>query len=345
MWKFEYVWMFALLPLPLFVWWWAPVYRTQAPAVRMPFFHEMADAAGEKPARGGVRLRRAALLRLLMPLMWLLLLAAAARPVFVEPPITQELPTRDMMLAIDLSGSMATRDFVDPSGVRTDRLTAVKRVVADFVAQRKSDRIGLVVFGDAAYPQAPFTLDHAAVQTLIDHMQVGMAGQRTAIGDAIGLTVKLMDDSSARDKVMILLTDGNDTSSAIPPDRAAAIAHDHQLTIHTIGIGDPGTAGEDHVDLDALAHIADLTGGKAFHARGDQQELAAVYATLDRMTPRKVRREIYRPQREFYWVPLAAAVVLLVLYHASALAIALLRASVSHRRGVPFDVVGARDGN
>ena len=332
MWKFDFPWMFALLPLPLFVWWLVPAYRTTASAVRVPFFHEMAHAAGEKPAPGGVRLRRNWLQRLLMPLLWTLLVIAAAKPVYVEAPIVREEPARDLMLAIDLSGSMATRDFVNAAGERMDRFSAVRRVVSDFIAKRKGDRIGLVVFGDAAYPQAPLTLDHVAVQVLLDQMQIGMAGPRTAIGDAIGLTVKLMTNSQAQEKVLILLTDGNDTSSAIPPERAAEIAKSHKLVVHTIGIGDPDTTGEDKVDLDALARISSITDGRSFRALGRQQDLADVYATLDKLTPEKVKREIYRPQRDFYWVPVAAAVSIFALYHVLALLIAVLRAPRAPRR-------------
>ncbi|MFM0300510.1 VWA domain-containing protein [Paraburkholderia sediminicola] len=345
MWKFDFPWLFALLPLPLFVWWLVPAYRTRASAVRMPFFHEMAQAAGEKPAPGGVRLRRNWLQRLLLPLLWVLLVIAAANPVYVEAPIVREEPARDLMLAIDLSGSMATRDFVDAAGVRMDRLTAVKRVVSDFIAKRKGDRLGLVVFGDAAYPQAPLTLDHAAVQVLLDQMQIGMAGPRTAIGDAIGLTVKLMANSPAPEKVLILLTDGNDTSSAIPPERAAEIAKDHKLVIHTIGIGDPDTTGEDKVDLDALARISSITGGRAFRALGRQQDLADVYATLDKLTPEKVKREIYRPQRDFYWVPAGLAVGIFALYHVLALLIAVLRAPRRERPPERVAIAEARRGN
>ncbi|CAB3787437.1 hypothetical protein LMG28688_02468 [Paraburkholderia caffeinitolerans] len=327
MWKFDFPWAFALLPLPLLVWWLWPAYRSRAQAVRVPFFHEMAGAAGERPAPGGVRLRRNWIQRLMAPLLWCLLLVAAAKPVYVEPPVTHDSPGRDLMLAIDLSQSMATRDFVSSAtGERMDRLTAVKRVVADFIRKRTQDRIGIVVFGQAAYPQAPLTLDHDAVLTLLDQMQIGMAGARTAIGDAIGLTVKLMDKSPAQQKVLILLTDGNDTASAIPPENAAFIAKGHQLVIDTIGIGDPSATGEDRVDLDALERIATTTGGRAFRALGNQEELADVYATLDRITPVAVKHEVYRPQRDFYWVPLGAGVLLLALYHAMALAIALLRA-------------------
>jgi Ca-activated chloride channel family protein len=326
MWKFDFPWAFLLLPVPLLVWWLAPAYRTTASAVRMPFFHEMADAAGEKPAPGGVRLRSNWLQRVMKPLLWVLLVTAAARPVYVEAPVTHEEPARDLMLAIDLSQSMSTRDFVSAaSGERMDRLTAVKHVVADFVAKRKGDRIGLVVFGQAAYPQAPLTLDHASVLVLLNQMQIGMAGPRTAIGDAIGLTVKLMDNSPATDKVLILLTDGNDTASAIPPEQAAQIAKGHKLVIDTIGIGDPEATGEDRVDLDALQRIADITGGRAFHALGKEEDLVEVYQTLDRITPEKVKREIYRPQRDFFWIPLAGAVIVFTLYHCLALLIAMLR--------------------
>lgn len=348
MWKFDFPWMFALLPLPVLVWWLVPAYRATAMAVRVPFFHEMAQAAGEKPAPGGVRLRRHWLLRLLLPVLWILLVTGAAKPVFVEPPIVRDEPARDLMLAIDLSGSMATRDFVDEAGVRMDRLSAVKRVVADFVAKRKGDRIGVVVFGDSAYPQAPFTLDHDSVRILLDQMQIGMAGPRTAIGDAIGLSVKLMANSPAQENVLILLTDGNDTSSAIPPERAAEIAKQHKLVVHTVGIGDPATTGEDRVDLDALAHIASITGGRAFRALGHEKDLAEVYATLDKLTPERIKREIYRPQRDYFWVPVAAALSILSLYHVLALLIALLR-SPRHERherreqGLP--VSEARHGN
>ncbi|MFM0211528.1 VWA domain-containing protein [Paraburkholderia sediminicola] len=345
MWKFDFPWMFALLPLPFLAWWLVPAYRTRTSAVRMPFFHEMAQAAGEKPAPGGVRLRRNWLQRLLMPLLWVLLVIAAAKPVYVEAPIVREEPARDLMLAIDLSGSMATRDFVDAAGVRMDRLSAVKQVVADFIAKRKGDRLGLVVFGDAAYPQAPLTLDHDAVQVLLDQMQIGMAGPRTAIGDAIGLTVKLMANSQAPEKVLILLTDGNDTASAIPPERAAEIARDHKLVIHTIGIGDPDATGEDRVDLDALARISSITGGRSFRALGRQQDLADVYATLDKLTPEKVRREIYRPQRDFYWVPAGLAVAIFALYHVLALLIAVLRAPRRERPPERVKIAEVRRGN
>jgi Ca-activated chloride channel family protein len=346
MWKFDLTWAFLLLPVPVLVWWLVPAYRTTASAVRMPFFHEIAQAVGEKPAPGGVRLRSNWLQRLMMPLLWTLLVIAAAKPVYVEAPVTHDEPARDLMLAIDLSQSMSTRDFVNAvTGERMDRLTAVKRVVADFVAKRKGDRIGLVVFGQAAYPQAPLTLDHASVLVLLNLMQIGMAGPRTAIGDAIGLTVKLMDNSPASEKVLILLTDGNDTASAIPPEQAAEIAKGHKLVIHTIGIGDAQATGEDRVDLEALQHIADITGGRAFRAMGKEEDLVEVYQTLDRITPDKVKRDIYRPQRDLFWIPLGVALLGFTLYHCLALLIAILRSPRREAEPERAEIVEASHGN
>lgn len=331
MWKLELPWMLALLPLPVLVAWLVPPYRAMALAIRTPFFHEMADAAGERPSPGGVHLRRNWLQWLLLPLAWALVVVAAARPVHIEAPVTRETPARDLMLAIDLSQSMGTTDFVSAAtGERTDRLTAVKRVVSDFIAKRRGDRIGLVVFGDAAYPQAPLTLDHDSVLILLDQMQIGMAGPRTAIGDAIGLTVKLLADSTAPEKVLILLTDGNDTASKIPPDQAARIAKEHQLVIHTIGIGDVNATGEDRVDLAALQRISSATGGHSYQAFGREQDLADVYTQLDRLTPERIKREVYRAQTEYFWVPLGLALLIVAAYHLCALLMAAIRSGVRH---------------
>jgi Ca-activated chloride channel family protein len=176
---------------------------------------------------------------LLNLLVWVLILLAAARPVFVEKPIERQQPVRDLMLAIDISQSMETEDFTNASGQKINRLAAVKEVVQGFIDKRKDDRLGLIVFGSGAYPQAPLTLDHASLSLLLDDTGIGMAGPNTAIGDAIGLSLKLLDQAHEQEKVLILLTDGNDTSSAITPDHAAAMAAAKGVVIHTIGIGDP----------------------------------------------------------------------------------------------------------
>jgi len=312
--QLEYPWLLLILPLPLLVWWLWPPYGERSRAIRVPFFDELSRITGQTPARGAVVLRGNWLRRILAPLCWLLAVVALAGPQYLMPPIERTESARDLLLAIDLSGSMNTTDFVDAQGQRTDRLTAVKGVVDDFIKRRKTDRLGLIVFGTNAFPQAPLTLDHHAVSELLQELQVGMAGPQTAIGDAIGMAVKMTENAKQRDRVLILLTDGNDTASRLPADKAAQIAKQHHIVIDTIGIGDPKAAGENRVDLAALARIAKATGGHSY--RGENREqLAGIYDLLDRMTPSKVKHEVYRPKLKLYYYPLGASLLLMLLYH------------------------------
>lgn len=312
--QLEHPWLLALLPLPLLVWWLWPPYGERTRAIRVPFFDELAKATGQTPARGAVVLRGNWLRRVLAPVCWVLVVLALASPQRLEPPIERTESARDLLLAIDLSGSMATPDFLDPQGQRISRLDAVKGVVDDFIARRTTDRIGLIVFGTNAFPQAPLTLDHVAVRQLLDELRVGMAGEQTAIGDAIGVAVKMTAQSQQRERVLILLTDGNDTAGRIPAEKAAEIAKATHIVIHTIGIGDPNAKGENRVDLDTLKRIAAATGGRSF--RGENREqLAGIYDLLDRMTPSKVKHSVYRPKLKLYYIPLGAALLLMVAYH------------------------------
>lgn len=340
---FALPWAFALLPLPLVVWWLLPPYREVTSAIRIPFFEETARAARLTPTHGAVVPRSTWPQRLLAPLCWVLVVAAVARPERVLPPVEHDQPARDLMLAIDLSQSMEARDFTAPDGTQVDRLTAVRSVVDDFIAKRKTDRIGLIVFGQAAFPEAPLTLDHDGVRRLLAETRIGMAGPQTAIGDAIGVAVKMTeghgekdgdDDATAAgdttpgdatapatERVLVLLTDGNDTASRLPPEKAAAIAKDHGIIVHTIAIGDPSASGENRVDLGALQRIADATGGRAFRAE-DRTDLESIYATIDSITPDRAKRLEQRPRLELYWMPLGAAALLTALYHLAALVFA-----------------------
>jgi Ca-activated chloride channel family protein len=213
---------------------------------------------------------------------------------------------------------METTDFTDVNGQKINRLTAVKQVVHDFIDKRKDDRLGLIVFGSGAYPQAPLTLDHASLSLLLDDTGIGMAGPNTAIGDAIGLSLKLLDQAHEQEKVLILLTDGNDTSSAITPEHAASMAAAKGVKIHTIGIGDPTAEGEAQVNLQGLQTIAATTGGTFFRAE-DRTALNQVYRTLDQLTPHQVRTLSHQPKRDLFAWPLGAAIALLALFHGSAL--------------------------
>lgn len=327
--QFDFPWLFALLPLPLLIWWLVPPYRERTPALRMPFLEQIAAATGATPGSGAVVPRSNLGQQLLAPLCWLSIVAALAAPQWVGKPIEKTQSARDLLLAIDLSQSMETRDFIDPiNGNTTDRLNAVKAVVDDFIERRRDDRIGLIVFGSGAFPQTPLTLDHDSVRALLDETRIGMAGPQTAIGDAIGIAIKLLDDTASKtgadvaapstERVLILLTDGNDTASRLPPAQAAKVAQQHRLIIHTIAIGDPQASGENRVDLEALRKIADATGGRSFRGE-DRQQLADIYTTLDRITPRKVTRATYRPKQALYWIPLGAGALLLTLYHGAML--------------------------
>ncbi|MCD0506160.1 vWA domain-containing protein, partial [Bordetella petrii] len=315
MWRLEYPWLLLAAPVALAAYRWLPPYVQGRHALRLPFFHTMASLIGKPPSRPGVRASRGQLV--LNVVVWLLLLLALARPQWVEPPLAHTEPMRDILLAVDISQSMDSTDFRDAQGRPVSRWDAVQRVVADFIDKRPDDRLGLIVFGTGAYPQAPLTRDHASVRLLLDQAAVGMAGPNTAVGDAIGLGIRMLDQAKERDKVLILLTDGNDTGSAVPPVRAAALAAQHHVTVHTIGIGDPGASGDDKVDFDALRQIADTAGGQFFVAR-DGEALQDVYATLDRITPQEVKTLRHQPRRDYFWLPLGLAIVLLAAWHAVA---------------------------
>ena len=325
MWQLDYPWLLLLLPLPWLGYRYLPDYREARSAVRVPFFGAMSRAVGQAPSETGTHGNRWQLL--LNLLVWTLVLVAAARPVFVEKPIERQQPVRDLMLAIDISQSMETTDFTNATGQKIDRLAAVKEVVHGFIDKRKDDRLGLIVFGSGAYPQAPLTLDHASLSLLLDDTGIGMAGPNTAIGDAIGLSLKLLDQAHEQEKVLILLTDGNDTSSAITPDHAASMAAAKGVVIHTIGIGDPTAEGEAKVNLQGLQHIAETTGGRFFRAE-DRNALDQVYGTLDKLTPHQVHTLSHQPKKELFWWPLAAAIAVLALYHLGA----LLRAHLTSAR-------------
>ena len=329
MWQLDYPWLLLLLPLPWFGYRYLPAYQQPRSAVRVPFFAAVSRATGQQPRKPGISFSRWQLL--LNLLVWVLLCLAVARPVRVEPPIEKEQPVRDLMLAIDISQSMETTDFTNAAGQRINRLNAVKEVVRGFIERRKDDRLGLIVFGSAAYPQAPLTLDHDAVSMLLDETGIGMAGPNTAIGDAIGLALKQFAKTDEPNKVLILLTDGNDTASAITPEHAASMAAARGIVIHTIGIGDPTASGEERVNLQALQQIAEATGGRFFRA-GDRSQLDQVYASLDQLTPHQVKTLSHQPKVDLFWWPLGLAMGLLVLAHMTA---ALAARVTSSRHATP----------
>ncbi len=324
MFEFACPWFFLLLPLPLFIRFLLPVYREETQAIRAPFFEDLVEISGRTPSRGAVILRRNWFQMVLLPIAWLLLVGAMARPQWVEEPITKIESGRDLMLAVDLSGSMETADFLDPDGQKIERLKAVKLVLNDFIKRREGDRLGLIFFGTQAFLQVPFTQDFETFRLLLDEAQVNMAGPQTMIGDAIGLSMKLFENSETQNRVLILLTDGNDTGSKVPPVRAAGIAAQKGVTIHTIAMGDPETAGENEMDVDTLKEISEVTGGQFFQAV-DREELEQIYQKLDDLEKVEFETLSYRPRRPLFFYPIALLLVLLISFHLIAAAGSLLR--------------------
>lgn len=297
-----------LAPLPWLLRLLCPPVVSADAALPVPFYTQLYEAAG----RGDRAIRRwPTPQRLLLLLAWCALLLALARPVWLGPAVQQALPARDLLLALDLSQSMATADFLDQRGEPASRLAQVRSLLSEFLYQRKGDRIGLVVFGSSAFVHLPPTTDSAVVQQLLQEVQVGMAGPRTQIGDAIGLAMSLFAASDLPQQVLLLITDGNDTGSALPPLEVARIAAARGITLHAIGIGDPRAAGERPLDEQMLGELAALTGGSYFRAR-DTEALAAVYAELDRLTPSEVQVLSERPRRELFHWPLGVAWLLLL---------------------------------
>jgi Ca-activated chloride channel family protein len=311
--SFSYPWMFLLLPLPLLIYYLAPAYREPRPAVRVPFMGLLYRLTGSQAADGAALVRRSTLQKIQLILGWLALVVALARPLWMEEPIVRELPMRDLLVALDLSGSMETQDFKDDSGSTSDRLTAARQVLDQFLSRREGDRVGLIFFGSAAFVQAPFTQDLAVVRELLDEAQVRMLGPKTMLGDAIGVAIQLFERSEVEERVLIVLTDGNDTASMVPPLRAAEIARDNGVVIHTVAMGDPEAAGEQALDEVTLKAVADTTGGEFFHAE-DREDLDRIYQTLDQLNPKQVESLSYRPEHELYFWPLGFTILLSLLF-------------------------------
>lgn len=337
-------WAFLLAPLPWLIRRLTPPANNQQTAVRAPFFNEwqqLSDSQGDSRRGSGV-----------VPLaglwlMWLLLLVAVARPTWIGEPI--ELPNsgRDLMMAVDISGSMRIEDMQVGQSVLT-RVAAVKQVGAQFISQRKGDRLGLILFGSKAYVQSPLTFDTATVKRFLSEAQIGFAGEDTAIGDAIGLAVKRLRDRPAESRVLILLTDGRDTASAVKPIDAAKLAASLGIRIYTIGVGAdsmtlPGLFGSSfgqrrvnpssELDEAGLQEIAQLTGGQYFRAR-NPQELVSIYQTLDQLEPVEQDAAVYRPRQSLSYLPLIGAIVLsflLALRHCWPIFAATQRSAVPAR--------------
>lgn len=314
MFEFAWPWMFFALPLP-----WLmrrlleAATRRHDAALRVPDLGDFSAAVTTQP------LLRSSAVQWLALLAWILLVAAAANPRWLDEPVGVAASGRDLMLVIDLSESMQVKDFL-LNDEPVDRLVALKKVAREFIDRRTGDRVGLVLFGEQAYLNVPLTFDRATVARMLEETEIGLAGRSTAIGDAIGLAAKRLRDQDAEVKTIILMTDGANTSGQIDPLRAARLAKASGLRIYTVGIGaDEMIVNQlfgrirvnpsQDLDEDTLRAIAKETGGRYFRAR-DVGELEKIYAELDRLEPVAREEEHFRPALPLFPWPLAAAVLL-----------------------------------
>ncbi len=319
MFEFAWPWLWLLTPLPLLVFWFAPKVQRQSTALVVPFFDRVESLTeGQSFGRS-----HSTALKLLAAAIWLLLITAAAKPQWVGEPVHLPASGRDLLLAVDISGSMDELDMVIDNR-RYERIAAVKFVVGEFVRRRESDRLGLILFGTRAYLQAPLTFDRVTVNTLLQEAQLGFAGPKTAIGDAIGLAIKRLRDRPESSRVLILLTDGANTAGEIDPTQAADLAKTAGIKIYTIGVGADEMIQQTFlgsrrvnpsIDLDegSLRYIAETTGGQYFRARSPK-ELAEIYSVLDTLEPIEQDAETFRPIAALYYWPLAIAFLMSLIF-------------------------------
>ena len=324
--EFEWLWMFLLLPLPVIVRWFVrPAEPAKQTAIRLPFFSDFQELKRVRP-----RIFSRQNLFVLALLGWVLLITAAARPQWVGEIKQVPVSGRDLMLALDLSGSMNENDFV-LHGRRVTRLQAAKDVAREFIQRRQGDRIGVIVFALHPYALMPLSFDLQTVQEMLAETFIGLVEEtKTAIGDAILLSLKQLQGQEAAKRVLVLLTDGASNTGSVPPQKAAEFAATYGLKIYTIGVGSDirqrGFFVRQNYDLDekTLKTIADKTGGRYFRAR-NTSELRQIYTLLDKLEPVPRASEFFRTQKVLYPYPLSAAASVAVM-------ILLLRVMTRNRR-------------
>ena len=320
-------WILALGPLPWLIRRWAsPAPEQAVAALRVPHFQDMVHLQSGRP--GANLPSRSSWWFWAGMVIWLLLLLAAARPQWIGEPVGLPTSGRDLMLAVDISGSMAIPDF-SVNGKEVTRLAVVKRAAGEFIARRTGDRVGLIVFGSQAYVQTPLTFDRETVSTMLQETEIGLAGKETAIGDAIGLAVKRLKEQPAESRVLVLLTDGANTAGEVSPNQAGELAKEQGLRIYTIGVGADSMEVDSlfgsrtvnpsrDLDENTLRHLAQSTGGLYLRAK-NTEALTNVYAELDRLEPASTDVELFRPRTELFIWPLGLALGLSVLMAVSVL--------------------------
>lgn len=340
---FNFAWALLALPLPLLIYWLPAKKNVQAPPLKMPTLLKGIHATELVP-----RKQKNSLLLLIVT--WLLLVTASAQPQWLGEAVNVPQEGREMMIAVDLSLSMQAEDM-SLNGRTVNRLDMLKVILGDFIERRTGDRLGLILFGDDAYMQTPMTFDRNTVQQMLEESVLGLVGKQTAIGDAIALAVKRFDEKEQSNRVLLLLTDGQNTAGKITPEQALELAIAKNITIYTIGIGadvmiqnslfgsrrvNPSS----ELDERSLQRIASQTNGQYFRARASE-DMTQIYELLDKLEPIEQEQQQMRPLTALYYWPLALAllinfIALLVTTYASSLShLAITFSSKKkHNRGV-----------
>ncbi|WP_462151734.1 vWA domain-containing protein [Pseudoalteromonas xiamenensis] len=308
---FEFSWplAFLLLPLPWLIALVKPTPAKQPLKLRMPSYATIATG-------GSLSEQQKRYLSLSEAILWIALVCALANPTYLDDPVVLPNEGRDIMLAVDLSESMKEQDMAYQGGY-VDRLSVVKAVLAEFIEKRQGDRLGLILFGDTAFLQTPLTRDLDTVAKMLNETQIGLVGRATAIGDAIGLSVKRFEQKEKSNRILILLTDGQNTSGNLQPEEALTLARDAGIKVYTVGVGSDGRGGfslfgmgglsmGSSIDEATLKHIASETGGLYFRAK-DVKGLQRIYEELDKLEPISSDNQTFRPTLALFYWPLLIA--------------------------------------
>lgn len=311
-------WLLALLPLPLLMLLMPAKKQAEHNALRVPLVIQQTSHNDLSPkAKKSARL-------VIFYVIWSLIVLAVSQPQWLGEAVPLPSEGREMMIAVDLSGSMTTEDMVINNRA-VNRLEMIKLVLGEFIERREGDKLGLILFADDAYMQTPMTFDRKNVKQMLDESELGLVGQATAIGDAIGLAVKRFDEKENNNRILLLLTDGQNTTGKLSPEESLKLAVDNDVTIYTIGIGADeylqrsffgGTRKVDpsaDLDEETLTHIATQTGGRYFRAR-DTKGMAEIYQLLDELEPVEQEQEQVRPLTALFYWPLTIAFALALLY-------------------------------
>ncbi|EAW0724334.1 VWA domain-containing protein [Salmonella enterica] len=317
---FEWPWLWLLLPLPLLLFLLPRPPLEHQQSVRVPNLPNLLD----KPSQAGRGTASGQRSRTLLAVtIWCCLVCAATRPDWIAPPEIKEIAARDIILVLDVSGSMATEDMQNSQGENITRAEAMQQAVVNFIHQRKSDNIGLIVFGSKAYPFAPVSADHAVLLQRVKDIRPAMAGPQTSIGDAIGSTIKMVKNQQnapgklqPNERMVVLLTDGKDTASTLPPEVALRLAKREKMIIHTIALAG---GNQESINLPLLRKIARETGGTFHEVAGSADTLESVYNALNTLTPKKVMSQGWSWREPLFIWPLGAALLGLLVMAASLL--------------------------